>query len=63
LWNDEKDNFGIIVRRAKNEKLPYWIVIGDEEMETKTITVESKDESQKGITFENFFESIKGKLK
>jgi threonyl-tRNA synthetase len=62
LWNDEKDNFGKKVRKAKNEKLPYWIVIGDEEMSNKTITVESKDKSQKGINFEDFFESIKDRI-
>lgn len=63
LWDCDHDGFGKKVRRAKNEKLPYWIIIGDEEMEKKTITVESKDESQKGIKLEEFIESIKDKLK
>ncbi len=63
LWDYEHDNFGKKVRRAKNEKLPYWIIIGDEEMKNNTITVESKDESNKGIKLEEFFESIKDKLK
>lgn len=63
LWKDDHDGFGKKVRRAKNAKLPYWIIIGDEEMNTQTITVESKDESQKGISLEYFVESIKDKLK
>jgi len=63
LWNDDHDGFGKKVRRAKNEKLPYWIIVGDEEMENNTITVESKDEQQKGISLDSFIESIKDSLK
>ncbi len=63
LWNDEHDGFGKKVRRAKNEKLPYWIIIGDEEMNSKTLTVESRDNQEKGIMVEKFIESIKDKLK
>lgn len=63
LWNDDHDNFGKKVRRGKNDKLPYWIIIGDEEMNSQTITVESKDNQQKGISVEAFIESIKKDLK
>lgn len=63
LWNDERDAFGKKVRKAKNDKLPYWIIIGDEEMNNQTITVESKDEQQKDITLDTFLESIKDDLK
>ena len=58
LWNDDHDGFGKKVRRAKNEKLPYWIIIGDEEMENKTITVESKDQQEKGIALDTFIKKI-----
>ena len=63
LWNDDHDNFGKKVRKAKNDKLPYWIIIGDEEMNSNTITVESKDAQQKGVTIEAFIGSIKKDLK
>lgn len=63
LWNDDHDGFGKKVRRAKNEKLPYWIIIGDEEMKNKTITVESRDKQEKEISLEKFIEKIKGDLK
>src|SRR5690606_39056113 len=32
LWSDDHDNFGKKVRKGKNDTLPYWIIIGDEEM-------------------------------
>lgn len=62
LWNDDHDGFGKKVRRAKNEKLPYWIIIGDEEMNNQTITVESPTEQQKGISLDSFIESIQDKI-
>lgn len=63
LWDDDHDGFGKKVRRAKNEKLPYWIIIGDEEMGSKTLTIESKNGQQKNISMEEFVASIQDKLK
>ena len=31
------------IRHAKKAKLPYFIVIGDKEIEDKTVTLESRD--------------------
>jgi len=62
LWNDDKDGFGKKVRRAKTDKLPYWIIVGDEEMNSGTITVESTNNQEKGIMVETFIESIKDLL-
>ena len=58
LWDEDYNNFGKKIRRAKNEKIPYWIVIGDEEVNSNTITVESKDKQEKGISLDSFIESI-----
>lgn len=63
LWNDNKDGFGKKIRRAKNMKLPYWIIIGDEEMDSQTLTIETKDNQQKGIVVEQFIADIKKDLK
>lgn len=46
--DDEDENLGTKVREAKNEKIPYWIVIGDKEIEAKKITLESRDSGQLG---------------
>lgn len=41
--DDGKDGLGKKVRAAKVEKIPYWLVIGDKEVEGKTVTIESRD--------------------
>lgn len=37
------DSMGKKIRNAKKMKLPYFIVIGDKEVEAKTVTLESRD--------------------
>ena len=46
--DDEEANLGGKVRDAKNNKIPYWIVIGDKEIEAKKVTLESRDKGQLG---------------
>ncbi|MCA9354203.1 MAG: threonine--tRNA ligase [Candidatus Kaiserbacteria bacterium] len=41
--DDSKEGMGKKIRAAKQAKLPYFIVIGDKEVEGKTITLESRD--------------------
>ncbi len=41
-------NLGGKVRDAKTNKMPYWIVIGDKEIEAGAITLESRDAGQLG---------------
>lgn len=60
------ENLGSKVRDAKNNKLPYWIVIGDKEIEADKVTLESRDAGQLGqISKEEllnkFLEEIKSK--
>ncbi len=45
---DEDENLGTKVREAKNNKIPYWIVIGDKEIEAGKVTLESRDHGQLG---------------
>ncbi len=40
---DSKDSFGKKIRACKVDKIPYFICIGDKEVESKTLTLESKD--------------------
>lgn len=58
LWHDDHEGFGKKVRKAKTSKLPFWIIIGDEELATQTLTIESKDAQQKGIPVETFINQI-----
>lgn len=47
-FDDNDENLGKKVRDAKNNKLPYWIVIGDKEIEAGKVTLESRDAGQLG---------------
>jgi threonyl-tRNA synthetase len=46
--DDSRDGLGKKVRNAKIEKLPYWIVIGAKEVESRKVTLESRDKGQLG---------------
>lgn len=40
---DHNDSMGKKIRSAKKDKLPYFIVIGDKEIQEKNVTLESRD--------------------
>jgi threonyl-tRNA synthetase len=46
--DDAEANLGGKVRDAKNNKIPYWIVVGDKEIEVNKVTLESRDNGQLG---------------
>ena len=53
-------NMGGKIRDAKNNKVPYTIIIGDKDIEAKKISVESRDNGQLGqMSLKEFIESIK----
>ncbi len=46
---DHNDSMGKKIRSAKKDKLPYFIVIGDKEIQEKNVTLESRDGTSKQI--------------
>ncbi|MEX2029051.1 MAG: threonine--tRNA ligase [Candidatus Paceibacterota bacterium] len=46
--DDADENLGGKVRDAKNNKIPYWIVIGDKEVQADEVTLESRDSGNIG---------------
>lgn len=42
-YDDSRDSMGKKIRNAKKGKLPYFVVIGDKEVENKSVTLESHD--------------------
>lgn len=46
--DDVEANLGGKVRDAKNNKIPYWVVLGDKEIEAKKVTLESRNTGQLG---------------
>src|SRR3989338_4577141 len=57
--DDADENLGTKVRDAKNNKIPYWIVIGDKEIEATKVTLESRDSGTLGqISKEELVEKL-----
>lgn len=44
--DDANESLGKKIRNAKTEKVPYLFVVGDKEVESKTVTVENRKESE-----------------
>ena len=63
--DDADANLGTKVRDAKTNKLPYWIVIGDKELESGKLSLESRSGEKMEISKEDllskFLEEIKNK--
>jgi len=58
------ETLGKKIRNAKLEKVPYYLVIGEKEASSKTVTVESRDDEKIGEqTIDKFIEFIENKVK
>ncbi len=57
--DESGETLGKRIRTGKTEKIPYLLVVGDKEIEAKTVTVENRDGEKIGaITPEQFIERI-----
>ncbi|MEA3399085.1 MAG: threonine--tRNA ligase [Patescibacteria group bacterium] len=56
--DDSAESLGKRIRTAKMQKVPYIIVIGDKEKDSKTITVETRTKKLETIKLEKFLERI-----
>ncbi len=62
--DNEEVNLGGKVRDAKNNKIPYWIVIGDREIEVNKVTLESRDSGSLGqISEKELVQKLKKEIK
>jgi len=62
--DDADANLGTKVRDAKTNKIPYWIVLGDKEIEAGKVTLESRDNGQLGqIATEELLAKLKEEIK
>ena len=48
--DDANESLGKKIRNGKTEKIPYLLVVGDTEVEARTISVESRDKGKLDIT-------------
>jgi threonyl-tRNA synthetase len=61
---DGKDGLGKKVRNAKELKTPYWVVIGDKDMEAGMVTLESRDGGNLGqMTVDAVIEKLLTEIK
>lgn len=60
----EDANLGTKVRETKENKAPYWIVMGDKEVESGKLTLESRDHGQLGqMTAEEILNRLQTEIK
>lgn len=58
------ESLGKKIRRAKTEKIPYLLIVGEKEVDGNTISVESRDSGTLGaITTDTFIERITKEIK
>lgn len=57
-FDGSSDSMGKKIRHAKQQKLPYFLVIGDKEVENKNITVEARNGDSEQMTVNAFANRI-----
>ncbi|MDB4984071.1 MAG: threonyl-tRNA synthetase, threonyl-tRNA synthetase [Patescibacteria group bacterium] len=63
-YMDDDDSMGKKVRRAKSERIPYTIIIGDKDIEAGTITVQHRSQEQgEQTTLDEFIAKISKEIK
>lgn len=56
------ETLGKKIRDAKLQKIPYLLVVGDKEVESNEITVETRTEKGTSITLDKFLQNIKKEI-
>lgn len=60
--NSSDENMSKKIRRVKQEKLPYFLVIGDSEVKNKTVTLEGRDGKEGEKTEKELLDFLKNLL-
>ena len=61
--DESGDGLGKKIRNSKLEKIPYTLVIGDKEVEGKTVTVESRTGNEGALDVTAFIERVQKEIK
>ncbi|MCL4397507.1 threonine--tRNA ligase [Patescibacteria group bacterium] len=62
--DDRSEKLGAKIRDAQMQKVPYMLVIGDKEVEEKTVSVRSRDKGDLGsLPLKKFLEDLKIEIK
>lgn len=57
------ESLGKRIRQAKLEKVPYFLVLGDKEVESNTVTVESREGNEGAQKLDEVIENLSEKIK
>ncbi len=62
--DSESDSLGSRIRKAKTEKIPYILVVGDDDIEARTVGVNKRgeDDPSRGISVQSFIDDIRDKI-
>ena len=60
MLDAHNDTLGNRVRRAKTEKVPYVLVVGDDDAENGTVGVNARggERPERGVTVDDFVERL-----
>ncbi len=59
----DSESLGKKIRNAKIEKIPYLLIVGDKELESTTVTVESRDKGNLGaMSFNDFVSQVRSEI-
>jgi threonyl-tRNA synthetase len=56
--DQDNESMGKKIRQAKTDRLPYFIVLGDHEMNSKTVTLEKRDGTKEVLTLGDLVEQL-----
>lgn len=62
-FDPENESLGKKIRASKQEKLPYFIVIGDKEVEANTVTLEQRDGEKTVCTIDELVARLTSEIK
>lgn len=54
----ENESMGKKIRQAKTDRLPYFIVLGDQEMNSHTVTLEKRDGTKEVLTIDDLVKQL-----
>jgi len=60
--DDRPERLPAKIRDAQLEKIPYMLIVGDKEMDSKSINVRQKDGSQKTLKVATLVKEIRQKV-
>ncbi len=63
VFMNDDENLGKKIRKAKEMRVPYTIVIGDKEIESKMLTIEKRDGEKLSVSAEEFVENLLKEIK